>query len=225
MADRAEQDKNVPDGVEVAPAVVGKEIGAAGVEKTLGQDEEKGREGDTLIDRFGDEDYRPTHGQVKDEREFGVAVDGCYFIENAADDDGPEQSENRPTQSAAHYADADGRVGRGNHHVDTDVVEDAKVAFAAPRHPPMVERAAGKHNQHAAGEESHTESILPSGAVAQLQDEPRHRECEDHAGQVGQRIEHFFFGAFEHKGIMERGRTPKELWLWLEQTAVERLVM
>ena len=171
----AEQYEDVPDGVEVAPAVVRKEICATCVEKSLCQDEEQRSGSEPLKYGFGDEHHRPSHHKVEHERELGVAVDGDYLIHRAAYHHRPEQSEHRPSQGAAHYADADGGVGGRYHDVDAYVVEDAEPTLCAARFPPMVERTAGEHDEQAAGEERTAESVSPSGAVTQFENEPRQR--------------------------------------------------
>ena len=224
MAHRAEQYEDVPDGVEVAPAVVRKEISAAGVENALCQDEEQGSGREPLKYGFGDEHHRPAQHKVEHERELGVAVDGDYLIHRAAYHHRPEQSEHRPAQSAAHYADADGCVGRRYHDVDAYVVEDAEPTLCAARFPPMVERTAGEHDEHAAGEECNAESVAPAGAVAQLEDEPCQGEREYNAGQVGQRVEYFFFRALKHKRVEVCASPDGGLVLGLQMTLIERIV-
>ena len=93
------------------------------------------------------------------------SVLGLYyeeFEEGAADDDCPEQAEDGPSQCAAHNTYTNRRVGGGYHHVDADVVEQSQVALALAWHPPVVERAERKHNQHAYGEERDTKGELPT---------------------------------------------------------------
>ena len=53
----------------------------------------------------------------------------------------------------------------------------------------MVERAASKHEQHSAGEKSYTESMLPACPITQPQDNPCHRQGENHSRQVCERVE------------------------------------
>ena len=145
MAHGAGEHAEVPDAVEVGPVVVGKEVGAAGIEKPFGQNEQQGGGGEVPADGHGDEDDRPSHEQIEQEGKARIFADGGNLVAGAGNHGRPQQTEYGPAQGTAHHADADGGVGGGYHDVDADVVEDAEPVLAFAGEPPVVEGAGGKH--------------------------------------------------------------------------------
>ena len=195
VADGAEEHKDVPDAVEIRPFVVGEEISAARVKQALKENAQQCWRGERQENRFGHKHHAPAHDEVEQQRKARETVNGRRLVDGASNDNAPKQSEHGPAQSAPHHADADGRVGRCNHHVDADVVENAPQAFPRARHPPVVERAAGIHHEHAAGEKCRSHRVLPTAAVTQAQNGPGRCQCEHHARKVRQRVENFFVGS------------------------------
>lgn len=179
----------MPYPVEIAAAVVGKEIGAGSIEHSFGHNGAERLRRNARTDGFDHEDESPAHDEIDQEREAWPAVDGRDLIDSTYHGHGPQQAEHRPAQGTADNADTDRRVGRGNHDVDADMVEHAEARLRPPGHPPMVECAGRIHQEHAAGEERDTEGILPIALVAEAKNDPRCGEGEKHTGQMGEGVE------------------------------------
>lgn len=76
MGNGAQENKNVPDGVIVGALIVGKEIGANGVEYALAEEEDQREGGELCPDSGEDEQHTPTHDEVHRQREFGMLAYG-----------------------------------------------------------------------------------------------------------------------------------------------------
>lgn len=175
---------------------MGKEIGAGSIEHALCHNGAERLRRNARTDRFDHEDEGPTHDQIDQERKTRPTVDGRDLIDGTCHGHGPQQTEHGPAQGTANDTDADGGVGSGNHHVDADVVEHAEAFLRPSGHPPMVKRAGGIHQEHAAGEERDTEGILPIALVAEAKNNPRCGEGEKHTGQMGEGVEQLLVCAF-----------------------------
>ena len=65
MAHRTEEDEDVPNAVEIAAVIVGKEISAACVENAFCQNPKQRRQRHLAHHGLRDKDNRPTHGEIQ----------------------------------------------------------------------------------------------------------------------------------------------------------------
>ncbi len=184
MGHGAQEDKDVPDGVEMLLAVVGEEISAGRVKHTLSDQQRNGQRRELRHDGLEDQQHTPAHHQINRQRETGKAAHGEHLVEDAPEDGHPLHGEDGPAQPAAHNGHADRRVGAGNHDVDANVVEDAHDALRTARMHPMIGGAQGKHDEHADDEKKNTESHLPA-VVHCWPHHPDGREGKNGPRQVG----------------------------------------
>ena len=147
--------------MEVLLLVVGKEVSARCIEESFSQQEEQRNCGEFLHHPGEDEEHAPPHRQVKYQGKAGITVNGENLVERSTDDHRPKDAEHQPPYPSAHYTDADGGIGTGNHHVDTDMVALAQYALRQPRMHPMVDSAGKEHEEHAGDEEDDSHCHRP----------------------------------------------------------------
>lgn len=96
MAHGTKKDEDMPDGMIVATAVMGKKVCAYGIEYTFEQQHQQGGGRQALYYWLGNKDYTPSHNKIEGEGETGVTPHGKYLIECSSDDNGPLDREDKP---------------------------------------------------------------------------------------------------------------------------------
>jgi len=162
VGDGAKEHEDVPDGVEARFAVVGKEIGACGIENALGYEETDGKPRETRHDGFDNEQNAPTHDKIDGKGEFREFTHGENLVESATENCCPLESEDSPAYPATYDTNADGSVGAGYHDVDADMVELAQHVLCHSGVYPVVDGAAEKHEEHADDKENNAKCHLPA---------------------------------------------------------------
>ena len=194
VAGGAEQDEDVPDGVEVAVVVVfGKKLRADAVEHTFGDDAPEGEVGQGLPKRPHHQHRHPTHDQVEGQRHFRVFAEGDGFADDSGHHAQPHEDKQRPAHPASEHFDGDERVAAGNHDIDAAVVEHAQLALERAGFYIVVNGAVGKHHEHPEKEQYHAEQAGGRYGCGVAGERPGEQQgCHD-AGNVRPDIGSFFF--------------------------------
>ena len=182
-----EEDENVPDGMIVRSVVVGEEVGSGGVCDAFGKKEPKRGWLQCPYHGFCKEDNAPSHNEIDGKRESRPSSKRKDFIEGSDQNDRPLQGKDQPAKPSAHYADEDGRVGTGNHHIDADMVALAQSILQPAFSHPMINRAAEEHKEHADEEANDTKRHLPAH-VGRQPHQPDAAQGEERSAKMRPRV-------------------------------------